>query len=123
MEPEDRQEDVEPTSGATAEPDPEEVAQDDRDPEIEPRAEAKMRRGPIEDKMLRPHEVGAEDKQDDPTSGGLESVEFGSSAARELAESWGLSAEDFEDEQPSGATGFVKNDVERIIGDYEPTGP
>lgn len=47
----------------------------------------------------------------------LEGVEFGSTAAEELAVEHGdvISAEDFEEVEPSGKTGYTKPDVEAVI--------
>lgn len=50
---------------------------------------------------------------------GLDAIEFASKAARKLAEDEGLAVEDFAGHQPSGETGYTKDDVTEIVGDDE----
>lgn len=80
---------------------------------------AKMQRpGPdLEDKMLAPEDLGAEDK-----GASLEDVPL-TAAGRSLAEEYSLRGDIFADYEPSGKTGFTKADVEKVISDYEIMGP
>lgn len=47
---------------------------------------------------------------------GLETVDFASDRAREIAEDEGLGAGDFEGETPTGETGFTADDVRGVAG-------
>lgn len=46
---------------------------------------------------------------------GLRSLDWGSEAALKLALDAGLSTDDFDGREPSGATGYVKSDVEGVL--------
>lgn len=74
--------------------------------------EEKMLSGrPYENKAATLPDPDPEPEPEDPT---LE-VAFASSAASELAESEGLSPDDFEGVVPTGATGYTTGDVRAIL--------
>lgn len=65
-----------------------------------------------DDKMLR---AGGETKTATPPNP-IGGIDFASDAAAELAAGAGLTAKDFKGKQATGASGFTKRDVQKLIG-------
>ena len=83
----------------------------------------KMDAGAVPENKMLPDPV-EENKADEPEPEppafeagltGLESVTFASDRALQVAEDAGLTAESFEDAEPSGRTGFTTKDVRAIV--------